>query len=52
MLAEHGNILLDDYTKNFYLLTTLEEEMKGNAAQVLKLGRQGQWGGCGGAGRQ
>jgi len=33
---------MDGYTNNYFMLTTLEEEMKGNKEQVKKLGRQGQ----------
>lgn len=42
MLVEHGGTILDDCANNYFLLTTLEEEMKGNKERVLKLGRQGQ----------
>jgi len=42
MLAEKGGILLDDCANNFFLLTALEEEMKGNKERVAKIGRQGQ----------
>merc|ERR1719433_804666 len=42
MLADKGGILLDDCSNNYFLLTALEEEMKGNKERVEKLGRQGQ----------
>jgi len=42
MLADKGGILLDDCANNYFLLTALEEEMKGNKERVEKLGRQGQ----------
>jgi len=42
MLNDKGGILLDDCANNYFLLTALEEEMKGNTDRVLKLGRQGQ----------
>merc|ERR1712196_495217 len=42
MLAAVGDILLDDHANNYYLLTTLDEEMKGNEKLVQKLARQGQ----------
>mmetsp|Transcript_17711 Transcript_17711/g.41173 ORF Transcript_17711/g.41173 Transcript_17711/m.41173 type:complete len:326 (+) Transcript_17711:93-1070(+) len=42
MLMVEGAILMDDYTNNYFMLTTLEEEMKGNRERVEKLGRQGQ----------
>jgi len=42
MLAAKGDILLDDCANNFFLLTALEEQMKGNIPAVQKLGRQGQ----------
>lgn len=42
MLVEHGGILLDECANSYFLLTALEEEMKGNKERVQKLGRQGQ----------
>jgi len=42
MLLVEGGILLDDCSNNYFLLTALEEEMKGNKERVQKLGRQGQ----------
>merc|ERR1712113_519344 len=42
MLTDRGDVLLDDCANNYFLLTALEEEMKGNKKRVLKLGRQGQ----------
>mmetsp|Transcript_48111 Transcript_48111/g.121258 ORF Transcript_48111/g.121258 Transcript_48111/m.121258 type:complete len:333 (-) Transcript_48111:120-1118(-) len=42
MLAARGDILLDDCANNYFLLTALEEQMKGNIPAVQKLGRQGQ----------
>eukprot|EP00929_Paragymnodinium_shiwhaense_P001213 TRINITY_DN101434_c0_g1_i1.p1 TRINITY_DN101434_c0_g1~~TRINITY_DN101434_c0_g1_i1.p1 ORF type:complete len:322 (-),score=108.48 TRINITY_DN101434_c0_g1_i1:257-1222(-) len=42
MLFKEGEILLDDHANNYYLLATLDEEMKGNEPMVQKLARQGQ----------
>lgn len=42
MLINHGDVLMADYANNYYMLSTLEEEMKGNKGRVQKLGRQGQ----------
>merc|ERR1719379_321010 len=42
MLNDHGGVLLDECANNYFLLTALEEEMKGNKDRVVKLGRQGQ----------
>jgi len=42
LLAKHGDILLDDNANNYFLLTTLDEEMAGNSARVQKLAKQGQ----------
>merc|ERR1712125_119195 len=42
MLVEHGGILLDECANNFFMLTALDEEMKGNKERVKKLGTQGQ----------
>mmetsp|Transcript_5444 Transcript_5444/g.9481 ORF Transcript_5444/g.9481 Transcript_5444/m.9481 type:complete len:327 (-) Transcript_5444:124-1104(-) len=42
MLMIEGATLMDDYANNYFMLTTLEEEMKGNKERVEKLGRQGQ----------
>lgn len=42
MLADKGDVLLDPHSNNFFLLSALDEEMKGNNKQVLKLGKQGQ----------
>lgn len=42
MLLKHGDILMDDYANNYFMLTCLEEEMKGNKERVKKLGKQGQ----------
>lgn len=42
LLLEHGGMLMDDYTNNYYMLTTLEEEMKGNRKRVERLCKQGQ----------
>jgi cell division cycle protein 37 len=42
MLNDYGGILLDESANNYFLLTALEEEMKGNKERVQKLGRQGQ----------
>jgi len=42
LLAKHGDILLDDNANNYFLLTTLDEEMAGNKERVQKLSTQGQ----------
>jgi len=42
MLIRRGDILMDEYANSYYMLTCLEEEMKGNRERVQKLGRQGQ----------
>mmetsp|Transcript_59065 Transcript_59065/g.149637 ORF Transcript_59065/g.149637 Transcript_59065/m.149637 type:complete len:331 (+) Transcript_59065:83-1075(+) len=42
MLMEYGHILMGDYANNYFMLTALEEEMKGNRKRVEKLCRQGQ----------
>jgi cell division cycle protein 37 len=42
MLFQRGDVLLDECANNFFMLTALEEQMKGNTALVEKLGRQGQ----------
>lgn len=42
MLAAKGDVLLDDCANNYFMLTALEEQMKGNTDTVNKLGRQGQ----------
>lgn len=42
LLMTRGHILMDENANNYYMLTTLEEEMKGNKELVHKLGRQGQ----------
>eukprot|EP00440_Ansanella_granifera_P039586 gb/GFBE01042938.1/.p1 GENE.gb/GFBE01042938.1/~~gb/GFBE01042938.1/.p1 ORF type:complete len:328 (+),score=117.83 gb/GFBE01042938.1/:1-984(+) len=42
MLKEYGHILMEDYANNYFMLTALEEEMKGNRKQMQKLCRQGQ----------
>jgi cell division cycle protein 37 len=42
MLVKDGALLLDDHANNYFLLTALDEEMKGNKERVLKFGRQGQ----------
>mmetsp|Transcript_155794 Transcript_155794/g.283357 ORF Transcript_155794/g.283357 Transcript_155794/m.283357 type:complete len:332 (+) Transcript_155794:147-1142(+) len=42
MLMTYGHILMDGYANNYYMLTALEEEMKGNKKLVAKLGKQGQ----------
>lgn len=42
MLMKYGHILMDDYANNYYMLSALEEEMKGNKRRVAQLGKQGQ----------
>jgi len=42
MLKEQGHILMDENANNYFLLTCLEEEMKGNSSTVMKMARQGQ----------
>jgi len=42
MLMEYGHILMDEYANSYFMLTALEEEMKGNRAETEKLCRQGQ----------
>lgn len=42
MLNAKGDVLLDTHANNYFLLSALDEQMKGNKKQVLKLGRQGQ----------
>jgi len=42
MLTEYGHILMEEYANSYFMLTALEEEMKGNRPEVEKLCRQGQ----------
>lgn len=42
MLIKHGDILMNDYANSYYMLTALDEEMKGNKNMVKKLCNQGQ----------
>lgn len=42
MLLSQGGILMDQYANNYFMLSALDEQMKGNTALVEKLGRQGQ----------
>jgi len=42
LLMEYGHILMEDYANNYFMLTALEQEMKGNRKRVEKLCRQGQ----------
>jgi len=42
MLNDHGGILLNQHANTYFLLTTLDEEMKGDKKLVKKLGKQGQ----------
>lgn len=42
MLMEYGHILMAEYANSYFMLTALEEEMKGNHDTVMKLCRQGQ----------
>lgn len=42
MLMEMGHLLMDQNANNYFMLTALEEQMKGNTEKVKNLGRQGQ----------
>lgn len=42
MLLTYGHILMNDYANSYYMLTALDEEMKGNTKMSEKLCRQGQ----------
>jgi len=42
LLVEQGGILMQDYANNYFMLTALDEEMKGNSKRVQRLGHQGQ----------
>jgi cell division cycle protein 37 len=42
MLIKHGDVLMDDYANSYYMLTALDEEMKGNKKMCKKLCTQGQ----------
>lgn len=42
LLKDQGNILMSEYANSYYMLTALDEEMKGNRKQMDKLVRQGQ----------
>jgi len=42
LLHKRGDILMDDCTNNYFMLTALEAQMKGDTALVKKLGTQGQ----------
>jgi len=42
LLMEYGHILMAEYANSYFMLTALEEEMKGNHDLCYKLCRQGQ----------
>lgn len=42
LLKDHGNILMSEYANSYYMLTALDEEMKGNRKGMEKLCKQGQ----------
>lgn len=42
LLTDYGHVLMDEYANSYFMLTALEEEMKGNRAETEKLCRQGQ----------
>jgi len=42
LLMQYGHILMDDYANSYFMLTALDEEMKGNKANSARLCRQGQ----------
>jgi len=42
LLMEHGHILMNDYANSYFMLTCLDDEMKGNRKRVERLCRQGQ----------
>lgn len=42
LLIEYGHILMDDYANSYYMLTALDEEMRGNRSRMMKLAKQGQ----------
>lgn len=42
LLIEYGHILMDDYANSYYMLTALDEEMRGNRSRMIKLAKQGQ----------
>jgi len=42
LLMSHGHILMDNYANSYYMLMALDEEMKGNRSQMIKVARQGQ----------
>jgi len=42
MLMEYGHILMAEYANSYFMLTALEEEMKGNHDKCYRLCRQGQ----------
>lgn len=42
MLMRVGDVLMSEYANSYFMLTALEEEMKGNHAAMAKLCRQGQ----------
>jgi cell division cycle protein 37 len=42
LLFKRGDVLLDEFANNYYMLGALETEMKGDKKMVKKLGTQGQ----------
>jgi len=42
LLMQHGDVLMEDYANNYFMLTSLDEEMKGNRKRVERLCTQGQ----------
>jgi len=42
MLHKQGDVLMEENAKSYYMLTCLDEQMKGNTKRAQQLGRQGQ----------
>jgi len=42
LLKDHGHILMSEYANSYYMLTALDEEMKGNRKKMEQLCKQGQ----------
>jgi cell division cycle protein 37 len=42
LLMDHGDILMEEYANSYFMLTCLDEEMKGNRSRVRQLCSQGQ----------
>mmetsp|Transcript_22133 Transcript_22133/g.56383 ORF Transcript_22133/g.56383 Transcript_22133/m.56383 type:complete len:325 (-) Transcript_22133:96-1070(-) len=42
LLINHGDVLMEEYANSYYMLTALEEEMKGHRKKMEKLCKQGQ----------